>query len=195
MEIQAASVTAGILAGGAGRRLEGVDKGWYEIAGRPLIAHTLARITPQCRRVLISANRSLARYRSLGYPVHADDGDHPSGPLTGVASILRAAVTPYVLIVPVDTPLLPGDLMARLAAALRPETQLAAAVCGDQVHVLHALMRRDVLAGLETALFAGTRSVRDWQAGLERVQVEWSDPDCFANINSAEDAEALRARL
>jgi len=195
MEIEPGSLTAGILAGGAGRRLGGVDKGWYEIGGQPLIERTLARVTPQCSRVVISANRSLARYRALGYTVHVDDSDHAAGPLTGIATVLRAAVTPYVLTVPVDTPLLPADLVAWLSAAIRADTQLAVACGGDRIHALHALMRRDVLDDLEAALFAGTRAVRDWQAGLKQVRVDWPDSECFANINSVEDAEALASRL
>ena len=139
MKLQPESISAGILAGGEGRRLGGVDKGWVEVDGRPLIEHTIARLKSQCGRILISANRSLARYRALGYGVYADDEDDYRGPLAGIASILRAASTPYVLIVPVDTPYLPCDLAARLAAAMQPSTQLASVIADDRPQPLHAL--------------------------------------------------------
>ncbi len=48
MSIARERITAGILAGGAGRRLGGIDKGWYVLAGQPLICRTLMRIAPQC---------------------------------------------------------------------------------------------------------------------------------------------------
>lgn len=196
MQIARDNITGGILAGGAGRRLGGLDKGWYEVAGKPLVVHTLERLGPQCDRILISANRSLARYRALGYPVCVDDsGGDFRGPLAGTAALLRAAVTPYVLTVPVDTPLLPRDLATRLAAAMGTHTEIAVARYGDQVQRLHALIRRDLLKDLQAALLAGTRAVHDWHARHELVTVEWLQPECFANINSPEDAGALAGCL
>lgn len=195
MKIAREQITAGILAGGEGRRLGGVDKGWYEIAGRPLIEHTLARVEPQCAQVVISANRSLARYRGLNRPVYEDDSDELRGPLAGIVSLLRAATTPYVLVVPVDTPAMPVDLAARLGAAMRAATELAVARCETRVQPLHALMRRDVLGTLETALFAGVRAVAEWQDGLDSVAVDWPDCAGFANINSEDDAHAVADRL
>jgi len=188
MDIASAQITVGILAGGRGSRLGGVDKGWYELAGRPLIEHTLARVAPQCARVVVSANRSLARYRSLGLCVYVDDSDEYRGPLAGVASILRAAHTPYVLIVPVDTPRLPVDLAAVLAASMQRQTQLAVVRCNSKLQPLHALMRRDVLADLESAMFAGIRAVGEWHSRLVTEAVDWPDCAAFANLNSADDA-------
>ncbi|GAB3671745.1 molybdenum cofactor guanylyltransferase MobA [Salinisphaera aquimarina] len=195
MDMTREQITAGILAGGEGRRLGGIDKGWYEIGGRPLIEHTLARVETQCARAVISANRSLARYRALNLPVHVDDSDEFRGPLAGIVSVLRAATTPYVLIVPVDTPAMPADLAPCLADAMRPATELAVARCEDRVQPLHALMRRDVLADLETALFAGVRAVSEWHDRLSTVTVDWPDCAGFANINSEDDARALAERL
>ncbi|WP_207233541.1 NTP transferase domain-containing protein [Salinicola tamaricis] len=43
----------------------GEDKGWVELAGRPLIEHVLARLRPQVGALMISANRHLPRYRGL----------------------------------------------------------------------------------------------------------------------------------
>lgn len=195
MTISGEQVTAGILAGGEGRRLGGVDKGWYTVAGTPLIERTLERVKPQVGRVVISANRSLARYRSFGYTVHGDDTDDHRGPLAGIATVLKAAATPYVLIVPVDTPLLPLDLVDRLAGAMRPDTDVVIVRTPDELHPLHALMRRSLLDDVQAALFSGVRRVTEWQQGVERIVVDWEEAHAFANINSDEDAEALIRRL
>ncbi len=40
-------VTGLILAGGRGERMGGVDKGWIEHEGRPLIESVVERIAPQ----------------------------------------------------------------------------------------------------------------------------------------------------
>ncbi|KEZ76222.1 molybdopterin-guanine dinucleotide biosynthesis protein A [Salinisphaera hydrothermalis C41B8] len=195
MKISAEQITAGILAGGEGRRLGGVDKGWYVVADRPLIEHTLERVKPQVGRIVISANRSVPRYRGLGYTVHGDDTDDHRGPLAGIATVLKAAATPYVLIVPVDTPLLPLDLVSRLADAMRPDTDIAVARTPDELHPLHALMRRSLLDDIQAALFSGVRRVTEWQQDTARVVVDWADAEAFANINHDEDAEALAGRL
>jgi len=196
MNIEPADITAGILAGGRASRLGGIDKGWYALDGRALIEHTLDRVVPQCGQVMISANRSLARYRALGLSVVVDDRheyENYPGPLAGVARLLEAAATPYVLIVPVDTPRLPVDLGRCLARPMKAETQLAVARCSARVQPLHALMRRDVFADLDRALADGVRGVNAWQSGLERVLVDWPDCTAFRNLNSADDARHFPA--
>lgn len=195
MKIAGEQITAGILAGGEGRRLGGIDKGWYEVAGRPLIAHTLARVRPQVGQIVISANRSMQRYRCLGYSVYRDDTDDRRGPLAGVATILKAAATPYVLIVPVDTPLLPLNLVERLAAAMQLGTDIAIARTPDTLHPLHALMRRSLLDDIQEALWFGVRRVSEWQQSIERIVVDWADGGGFVNINSDQDAIVLSDRI
>lgn len=196
MKIEPADITVGILAGGQASRLGGIDKGWYALDGRALIEHTLDRVAPQCGQIVVSANRSLARYRALGLSVVVDDrheyANYP-GPLAGVARLLEAAATPYVLIVPVDTPRLPRDLGRCLAQAMRAETRLAVARCNARVQPLHVLMRRDVLTDLHGALADGVRGVNAWQSGLERVLVDWPDCTAFRNLNSADDARHFPA--
>ncbi len=191
MMIAGEHMTAGILAGGQGRRLGGMDKGWFMLEGRPLIEHVLERVQPQCARVVISANRSLSRYRGLGVSVCVDACADYRGPLAGIASILRAAQTPFVMIVPVDTPRLPHDLAATLGSAMQPDTDVVVAHCESRVQPLHALMRREVLADLEAALDAGVRAVGEWQARLASVAVDWPDCRAFANLNAPADAAYL----
>ncbi|WP_353219816.1 molybdenum cofactor guanylyltransferase MobA [Salinisphaera sp. S4-8] len=192
MDIDRSQITAGILAGGAGRRLGGQDKGWYALDGRPLIAHTLARVQDQAGQVLISANRSLDRYRALGFAVITDATPGHAGPLMGLASLLRAVRTPYLLVVPVDTPALPRDLGARLAAAMTPAIDLARARAGGRCQPLHALMHRRVRASLDTALDEDIARVTDWQARLTVCDVDWPQASAFANINAPRDLQTWR---
>ena len=184
-------ITAGILAGGAGRRLGGIDKGWYVVGERPLIEHTIARVQPQAAHVVISANRSRRRYGALGWPVVGDADDSYRGPLAGIAQLLQAAPTPYLLVVPVDTPQLPGDLADRLAAAMAVNIDLCVARCGGRRQPLHALIRCERAAGLREALAAGVARVVDWQDGLRTRVVDWPDCQAFANINAPVDARQL----
>ena len=190
MKIDSSQITAGVLAGGAARRLGGFDKGWYRVDGRLLIEHTLARLEPQVGHLLISANRSLARYRALGHEVVVDRESGYAGPLMGLASLLRAAPTPYLLVVPVDTPALPRDLAVRLGAVMTPDIDLVCARAGQRRQPLHALMHTRVLATLEAALTAGMARVTDWQGRLTVREVDWSEASAFANINAPRDVQA-----
>ena len=45
-------VSAVVLAGGRATRMGGADKGWVELAGRPLIDHVLDRLRPQVDEIL-----------------------------------------------------------------------------------------------------------------------------------------------
>ena len=74
--------------------------------------------------------------------------------------------------VPCDSPFLPVDLVARLAAALEREgAQLAVAKTFDQPHPVFALVRRDVLPHLAAFLEGGGRKIDAWYATLAVVEV------------------------
>ena len=55
------AVTVAILAGGAGARFGGRDKGLIEVGGRPLVAWALGAIPPSCDRLIV-ANRHREDY-------------------------------------------------------------------------------------------------------------------------------------
>src|SRR6185503_5545242 len=85
---------------------------------RPLVDHALARLAPQVREVMISANRNAPAYAARVTRVLADASDDFPGPLAGILAGLHAAPTPWLAVVPCDSPCLPADLVARLAQGL-----------------------------------------------------------------------------
>ncbi|MGY6552991.1 MAG: molybdenum cofactor guanylyltransferase MobA [Wenzhouxiangella sp.] len=190
-------ITGAILAGGMGRRMGGVDKGLVEIAGRPMVAWTLAALEPQVGRVLINVNRSQDAYAAFGLPLVEDQHAGFQGPLAGLHAVLSAAATPYVAIVPCDTPRLPGDLVARLASAMvRDDSEVATAEAGGRVHTLHGLFRRELLEDLTRALVAGERKPDAWYAARRWSRVDFDDAvQAFDNINTPEQRDALAAEL
>ncbi|PTT46929.1 molybdenum cofactor guanylyltransferase MobA, partial [Aeromonas sp. HMWF016] len=147
-------VSAVILAGGRATRMGGEDKGWVELAGRPLIAHVLERLRPQVDEILINANRSHDRYQALA-PVISDDNRDYLGPLAGMQAGLAAARHDWVLFVPCDGPALPPDLMSRFRAALTPDTELVVAHDGDWLQPVVALLHKSLLPSLSAALAEG----------------------------------------
>jgi molybdopterin-guanine dinucleotide biosynthesis protein A len=187
-----ARVTGIVLAGGQGRRMGGVDKGLVMLAGKPMIAHVLERFVPQVADVLINANQNAGQYAALGYPVVPDAIGGYAGPLAGLHAGMTRATHPLVVTVPCDSPFLPTDLVARLAAALDAYgAQLAVARTYDQPHPVFCLVRRDVLPHLDSYLAGGGRKIDAWYATLHVLEVRFDDEaDAFRNINTADELTA-----
>lgn len=179
-----------VLAGGAARRMGGGDKTLRVLHGRPLLAHILARLAPQCGALAISANGDAARFATYGLPVWPD-AVPGAGPLGGVLAALEASPLPFVLTVPGDTPFLPPDLVARLHAG-RGAAAVAQAGSGGQAHPVIALWPRALAPALREALAAGERAVGRFAASQGVARVEWPG-EPFLNINTPEDL--ARAQL
>lgn len=192
MTIAAADVTGIVLAGGMGRRMGGVDKGLVALAGRPLVAHVLERLAPQVGGIVVNANQNAERYAEFGYPVVPDTVGGFAGPLAGLQAGLTLATTPYVVTVPCDSPFLPADLVARLAAGLeRERAQLAVAQTFAQPHPVFALVDRRVLPHLTAFLEGGGRKIDAWYASLPVATVAFDDAaDAFRNINTVDELKA-----
>lgn len=184
--IAPAQITGLLLAGGEGRRVGGADKGLLSFRGRRLAEQVAGRLRPQVGALLVSANRNADAYAGLGAPVIADLRHGFNGPLAGIEAGLAACATPFMISVPCDTPLIPEDLVARLAAALAAEGgDAAVAVAGGRRHAVTVLLRRDLLPALSAALDAGERRVESWLSTLRLRDVAFDDcADAFANFNS-----------
>lgn len=186
------AITGIVLAGGQGRRMGGVDKGWVELAGVPMIVHVLRRLAPQVDEILINANQNLERYQALGHAVFADTVGGFAGPLAGLHAGMTHAAREMVVTVPCDSPFLPADLVDRLHAGLvAKRAQLAVAKTFDQPHPVFALVRRDVLPSLAAFLERGGRKIDAWYAALEVVEVAFDDEaEAFRNINTTDELAA-----
>lgn len=188
-------VTGLILAGGQGRRMGGRDKGLERFAGRALVSHVQARLDGRVAALMISANRHLDAYRRLAEHVVSDTEEGFQGPLVGIYSGLRAAVTPWLLVVPCDTPALPDDLVVRMAAGIGTR-RIAVAHDGERLHPVVALLECSLAGDLHDALATGERKVGRWYDRHAWTAVDFSDcPEAFVNLNTEEDKRRLEARL
>lgn len=190
-------ITAILLAGGAGRRMGGEDKGLLQLKGKSLAEWVLARIAPQVDEVLISANRNLDTYRTFGYPVLPDKTEGYAGPLAGIARGLLDAKHDLILSAPCDTPFLPDDLVVRLLSALHAgDFDLAVPMIAGAGQYAICLMRRRVGANLAVYLAQGGHRLQEWQAGLKGTAVDFSDAaPFFVNLNQPEQLAALEDRI
>ncbi|MGD9000042.1 MAG: molybdenum cofactor guanylyltransferase MobA [Granulosicoccaceae bacterium] len=192
---RAKPVTAIVLAGGRGRRMQGQDKGLVDIAGRPLISYVIERVRPYVETVLVSANRNHDTYKALADAVIRDDpqiGEAYAGPLAGILAGLEQASTEYVLVIPCDTPCLPENLLPALLTTLKAEeAEIAYVHDGERDQQLIMLLRKELAPVLREWLLSGGRAVREWLATRRHSVVKFDKPSQFINLNTTEDCAAF----
>lgn len=186
-----------ILAGGRASRMGGADKGLVSLQNKPLVAHVIARLTPQVDEILINANREIQQYRAFNLPVFQDEQPDFIGPLAGLHIGLQQAKHELLLTVPCDSPLLPLDLAARLMHALHThDAQIAVATSDGDAHPVFCLCKKEVLPSLQAFITQGGRKVSAWQKSLRYVEVDFSDgSEAFVNLNTFEELAALTLKL
>lgn len=193
------NITAVILAGGKGRRMEGQDKGLVEMANRPLIEYVIAAIQPQVDYIIVNANRNQQQYSQYGYPVISDTLDDYQGPLAGFFSALKNATTSHIVTLPCDGPLLPVDLVERLIFALTDNVpdgnhaEIAVAHDGDRMQPVYSLIPTALTDSLCAFLDSGERKIDRWYKQHRVALADFSDcPETFININTTEQRDALQ---
>ncbi len=191
MKIDKNNITAVILAGGKGRRLEGQDKGLVLYKGKTLIQHVIERIQPQVGNIVINANRNKETYADYGYPIISDEMNGFQGPLAGFSTAMKMVETDYIVTLPCDGPSLPLDLVSRMLTKLNTFSDvsncIAVAHDGEWLQPVHALIPVVLIDSLEEFLANGDRKIDLWYAKHDLVLVDFSDqPDAFFNINKKE---------
>lgn len=190
-------ITAVIIAGGKGSRLNGADKGLLCSNNVPFIASILTRIQPQVAQLCINANRNQTQYAQYGYPVFADQLNNENklyqGPLAGIASAMQQVNTPYIITLPCDAPYPPYDLVRRLCIAHHQQhSDIALAHDGIRSQFLHALLPVVLQNDLLHFLQQGERRVGRWYVQHNVALADFSDqPDAFVNINTTQQYQQL----
>ena len=198
------NTTGCILAGGLARRMGGGDKALLPVAGRSMLEHVIARLGPQVDQIILNANGPPERFDQFGLPVVADPiGGHP-GPLAGVLAGMRwcqsqPPETTLLATVSTDAPLVPTDLVVRLAEAhARADARIALAQSNEKLHPVIGLWPVDLADDLEEALSAGTRKVLDWTDRHTVAAVEFGPVkrggqsfDPFFNANTPDELAEL----
>lgn len=180
-----AEISGLVLAGGQARRMGGIAKGLAPLQGRPLLAHVIARFAPQVARLAINANRP--EYGAFDLPLIPDVVSGFAGPLAGLHAGLLACATPWLVTAPCDAPLLPHDLVARLAQAASRQRRLFVATSPRGLEPGFMLAHVDLAPALGDWLASGGRKARDWLAAAGACEVAFADGAAFANINTQQE--------
>jgi molybdenum cofactor guanylyltransferase len=191
-----------ILAGGLARRMGGGDKLRIRIAGVTILGRVLARLSPQCRRLVINANGDPARFGDTALPVVADSVPDFAGPLAGILAGLdfAAADAPgceWIVSVPGDCPFLPANLVERLHETREASAAaLACAQSGQWRHPVVGLWPVALREDLRQALAGeGLHKIELWTGRHGVAIAGWPDTpvDPFFNVNTPDDAARAEA--
>lgn len=184
-----------ILAGGQASRMGGNDKGLVELAGRAMIEHVMDVLKPQTSAITINANRNQERYKTYG-TVFGDHIQNYPGPLGGMHAALHHLNDEWIGFVPCDSPKLPTDLVARMAAACQEDTDIAVAHDGEHIQPVVTLLNRRILPKLERFLENGDRKIILLYKQCNMITVDFSDqPDAFVNLNTPEELQQFGQAL
>ncbi|MGY0792921.1 molybdenum cofactor guanylyltransferase MobA [Azospirillum argentinense] len=191
-----------LLAGGLSRRMGGGDKSLRTLGGLSILERIVATVRPQVGPLVLNANGDPARFAAFGLPVAADVVEGFAGPLAGVLTGMEwaranAPDCRWLASFATDAPFIPGDLVARLAAAVEREgADLACARSDGQEHPVFGLWRVDLADDLRRAMVEeDMRKVDAWTARYRLAVADFAtDPvDPFFNTNRPDDlAEAER---
>lgn len=152
-----------LLAGGAGTRMNGQDKGLMHWRERPMAHWVAEALSTVAAPVLISANRSLEEYRLLGDVLQDAPDFKGQGPLAGLlAGMTEARKRGYdaVLVCPCDTPGILPEVFQQLLSAWREQPDLPVIAQSDgRAHPLHGVYPVSLAGLLEAQLRDDNRRV------------------------------------
>jgi molybdenum cofactor guanylyltransferase len=175
-----------ILAGGAGKRVGGRDKGLISWQGKTMVEHVITALRPQVTDIVISCNRNLTTYEQFSLPLAVDTHGGYQGPLAGLLSAYPHCESDFILAVPCDCPRLPDNLVEKLHQSLQ-ENEISVVDDGKRLQPLFLLARKSCFSSINSYLAEGNHSVRGWLSGHQWITADFSDyQEGFLNLNQLE---------
>ena len=179
-----------VLAGGAGRRMGGVDKATLEVGGVRLLDRVLAAAAAVCSRVVVVGPVRPTAVDGVTFVTEAQPGGGPAAAVAAGLDALRDC--DVVLVLAADLPLLGAEhLRRRLATLDRPGAQASAAADRDGPNPLLAAYRAPALRSASAAVVAGDPAARL----LPPATVVADLGPATLNVNRPEDLAEARRRL
>lgn len=181
-----------VLAGGAGRRMGGIDKAALVVGGVTLLDRVLAAARPVCDQLVVVGPRRATEVPGVAFVREAEPG---GGPVPAVLAGLRAAPgCDTLLVLATDLPLLRPDHLRRLLAALdAPGSEAAASAEVGGPNPLLAAYRAPELAARAAAMELGPGAPARRLLPGSPVLVDLG-PGSF-NVNRPEDLAAAEAAV
>ncbi len=189
-----------ILAGGQSRRMGGGDKALLSVGERSMLQRVIVRLGDQTARLVLNANGDAGRFAAFELPIVADATPGFGGPLFGMLAGMRWAArngdAAWIVTVPSDVPFLPGDLVARLAAGLADDAEVAVCRSSGRLHPIIGLWPVALAEALDAWLSSQPRrAAQAWLETRRWAAVDFATHgavDPFFNVNTPDDLAAAR---
>ena len=171
-----------VLAGGAARRMGGIDKAALHVGGVPLLDRVLGAARPVCDRLVVVGPTRPTGVDGVTFVQEAERG---GGPVPAVKAGVEASPgCDIVLVLAADLPLLSADHLRRLLAVLDdPAVDSAAAAGAKGPNALLAAYRRPPLVARAAGLGPGAPAAQLLPPAVVPVDL---GPATF-NVNRPED--------
>jgi molybdenum cofactor guanylyltransferase len=180
-----------ILAGGKSTRM-GTDKAFVMLNGRTLMEHALDLVSTITANVrIVGAASKFQRFAPV-----VEDIFCGCGPLAGIHAALRSSVSDLNLILAVDVPFVPADLLGYLLAQAQNHSDTIAIVprISQNWEPLCAVYRRDFFHAADSALRAGNYKIGALFSKIKVLAVEEGElaargfsPQAFRNLNTQQE--------
>lgn len=184
-------ITAVVLAGGMGRRMEGIDKGLALLSGREMVAYVIDTLQPNVSEIIVNANRNLDAYSKFGARVVGDSLEGYQGPLAGVEAGMAESKTAWIYTCPCDSPMQSVELLPTMWKQLSAtDASIGLAYDGERTHPVFSLLNTSLLPSLRQYLNDGQRKIDRWFAQHNMRELDCSEHAAsFVNINTEEDRQ------
>ena len=199
-------VTVAILAGGTSKRF-GSEKALAMFLGKPLISHMIdvARKISSETIVVVSDETQGNKLAELikGVQIVTDPPGSIKCALVGALTAFEYTSTPYVLLLPVDTPLVSIDLLRVLVEMSPGHGAIVPSWPSGYIEPLHSVYKAehayshglkvmetgrhkmsDLLDALQNVLFVSTETLKQFDPNL----------NTFANFNTLEELKAAERK-
>lgn len=186
------NITAVILSGGRSSRMQGNDKGLILLNDKPLVKYVIDIADAKVSQLLISANRNIEVYQQYGEVIRDELTDF-QGPLAGIAKAISVINTPYLLVLPCDSPLVNEMVIDRLIQCMTDkDADICVADDGSRIHPVFALIKTNLKSNLFNFLDSGGRKLGLWIEQNNFQKVDFSDqPQVLVNLNSPKDFDRI----
>lgn len=179
--IERRELTGAVLAGGHSSRF-GSNKALQVIEGTTFLGHAISTLQPLCHEVVISASRRNADDYSSHDLRIINDTNEDLGPLGGIASLLAAIHTDWLLVLTCDMPWLSSASLQRLLDGAEGYE----AVSFDH-SPLPLLIRRSALTVVQNQIDSDKLSIKALLASLQTNYLPRCNEKELGNVNCQED--------
>ena len=184
-------INAIILAGGKNIRMQGEDKAFLKIDGRPIIEILIETLKPLVNKIIVVTN-SPEKYNNYKVTLVADEV-LGKGPLMGLYSGLKASSAQYNFVIACDMPFL-NEALVNYMIEKRDNYDALIPKIDDELHPLCGLYSKNRIPVIEEMLRKDSRQVRSVFPKINiryllKEELEKVDPKLVSllNINTKDD--------